>query len=198
MSPFRSSPFRACPPGRAGRGPGPRFRHEHRRRRGARGGALVISEKGVTSSVFVTNVETYPIKVELRYVGDRNGPAPGMRICGTFVLPASQERVLDMAPCQLPHDPGAGMVVLIENHPGIARLSARAWIDSWSPTTSGAILGTTARDRPAPRCPRHDREPARRAGAALEGRRRRQHTTDCFFGAFFDGSGFGGMVGRLT
>ena len=158
----------------------------------------VVNEKGVASSVFVTNDETRPIRVQVRYVGERWSAAPGLRICKTITLPAATQVTLDLiAECQLPADPGAGMVVLIETDPGIARISARARIDTLSPTT-GRILGTL----PVVGLPLgavdttenlHVVQGLRWQGASAIG-----NTTDCFFGALFDGSGFGGMVGKLT
>ena len=159
---------------------------------------LVVREKGATSSLFVTNDETHPVKVQVRYVGERWSAAPGLRMCGNIALPAAAQVTLDVVQqCQLPADPGAGMVVLIEGDPGIARISARARIDSLSPTT-GAVLGTL----PVLGLPlgavdttenRHVVQGLRWKGASAVG-----NTTDCFFGALFDGSGFGGMVGRLN
>jgi hypothetical protein len=158
---------------------------------------LVVREKGVDSSVFVTNDETHPLKVQVRYVGERASAAPGLKVCGNLSVPAGTEVPLDVtAFCHLPADPGAGMVVLIEADPGVARISARARIDTLSPT-SGAVLGTftvtglplgavdTTENRHVVQGLRWD--------AALPA-----NGTDCFFGALFDGSGFGGMVGHLT
>jgi len=159
---------------------------------------LVVREKGLTSTVFVTNDETLPIKVQVRYVGERWSAAPGLRMCGSITVPAAAQVTLDVIQqCQLPADPGAGMVVLIETDPGIARISARARIDTLSPST-GAVLGTL----PVLGLPLgavdttenlHVVQGLRWKGAAAVG-----DTTDCFFGALFDGSGFGGMVGRLN
>ena len=157
---------------------------------------LVLAEKGVASSVFVTNDETHPVKVQVRYVGERYSAAPGLRMCGSITLPAATQVTLDVSQqCQLPGDPGAGMVVLIETDPGVARISARARIDTLSPM--GDVLGTL----PVVGLPLgavdttenlHVVQGLRWDGPGLGS------TTDCFFGALFDGSGFGGMVGRLN
>jgi hypothetical protein len=158
---------------------------------------LVLRDKGVASSVFVTNDETHPVKVQVRYVGERWSAAPGLRMCGSIALPAATQVTLDLGQqCQLPADAGPGMVVLIETDPGVARISARARIDTLSKT--GDVLGTL----PVVGLPLgaldttenlHVVQGLRWMGAGAVG-----ETTDCFFGALFDGSGMGGMVGRLN
>jgi hypothetical protein len=158
---------------------------------------LVVAEKGVVSSVFVTNDETRAIKVQVRYVGERYSAAPGLRMCGSITLPASTQVTLDVSQqCQLPADPGAGMLVLIETDAVVARISARARIDTLSMT--GDVLGTL----PVVGLPLgavdttenvHVVQGLRWQGGGMPG-----NTTDCFFGALFDGSGYGGMVGKLT
>ncbi|MET0555839.1 MAG: hypothetical protein ABW221_22560 [Vicinamibacteria bacterium] len=158
---------------------------------------LVLAEKGAASSVFVTNDETRPVKVQVRYVGERYSPAAGYRVCGSIVLPAATQVTLDVGQvCQLPADPGAGMVVLIETDAEVARISARARIDTLS--KSGDVLGTV----PVLGLPVgavdttenvHVVQGLRWQGAGTVG-----NTTDCFFGSLFDGSGGGGMAGFLT
>jgi hypothetical protein len=158
---------------------------------------LVVREKGVDSAVFVTNDETKAVKVQVRYVGERTSAAPGLKICGSLSVPAMAQVPLDVnVLCSLPADPGPGMLVLIEMDPGIARISARARIDTRSPTT-GAVLGTFAvTGLPLGAVDTTSNlhvVQGLRWDASVPG-----NTTDCFFGSLFDGSGFGGMVGRLT
>jgi hypothetical protein len=158
---------------------------------------LVLRDKHVVSSVFVTNGETHPVKVFVRYVGERWSAAPGLRMCGSIALPAAAQVTLDVIQqCQLPADPGAGMLVLIEGDPGIARISARARIDTLSPAT-GAVLGTL----PVVGLPLGAVDTTENLhvvpGLRWRGAAAAADTTDCFFGSLFDGSGFGGMVGRL-
>lgn len=158
---------------------------------------LVVHDKDAVSTAFVTNHEPFPVKTQVRYVGERSGPMPGMRVCGTLTLPASQRTTLDVrALCGLPVPSGAGMLVILEADPGVVRLSAQARLDAISPMT-GDVLGTlTVGGLPFGAADTtHNvhvvsglRQNAPGAPPVL---------TDCFFGTLYDGSGFGGMVGEI-
>lgn len=158
---------------------------------------FVWRDKGAATRLLVTNHEPVDVKVQVRYVGERQGPAPGHKVCGSVNLAAARLTDLDYAAlCGLPSDPGQGAVLLIQISGDVARLSARARIDSLSPTT-GAVLGTfTVQGLPLGALDTTENEhvvqglrPSSPMSAGV--------TTDCFFGSAFDGSGRGGMVGRI-
>lgn len=158
---------------------------------------LVWRDKMVATRLFVTNHETFDVKAQVRYVGERGGPVPGLKVCGSVNLLAGRLTDLDYAAvCQLPPDPGQGAVVLIQNSGGVARLSARARLDAISPMT-GAILGTfPVQGLPLGALDTTENQhvvQGLRPGSPMSA----SVTTDCFFGSTFDGSGKGGMVGRL-
>jgi hypothetical protein len=165
------------------------------------GGRLVVpfllDEKDAASTAFVTNHESFPVKTQVRYVGERSGPHPGLKVCGTLMLAARTRTTLDVrALCGLSSPAGAGMLVLLEVDPGVARLSAQARIDTVSPMT-GRVLGTlTAGGLPLGALDTTENV------HVLSGLRVNPPTvspvvTDCYFGSLFDGSGFGGMVGNI-
>jgi hypothetical protein len=154
---------------------------------------------GLDTRVLVTNHETRDLKLEVRWVGERSGPAPGLSICSPFIAPKSQ--LLAFQPgtqCpQLPAPPGVGMVVLREMDPGVARFSARGLVDVRSPggamiqsvSVAGlplAALDTTENVHVVSGLRNGASSPARPV------------TTDCFVGSFFDGSGGGGFVALVT
>jgi hypothetical protein len=153
---------------------------------------------GLDTRVLVTNHETAAQKLQVRWVGDESGPAPGLRICGSFTVPASALLAFDVvSQCGLPPDPGVGMVVLLETDPGVARFSARALVDVRS--ASGAMLqslsvaglplgalDTTENFHVVPGLR------TQMSGTS------RAVTTDCYVGSFFDGSGAKGFVAKLT
>lgn len=159
---------------------------------------LVWRDKMAATQLLVTNHEPVAVKTQIRYIGERQGPAPGQKICGFVTLPPAQLTDLDYeALCGLPPDPGQGAVVLIQTSSNAARLSARARIDALSPMTTNTILGTfTVQGLPLGALDttenRHVVQGLRPSSPMSAG-----VTTDCFFGATFDGSGKGGMVGRM-
>lgn len=159
---------------------------------------LVWTEPLVATNLHVANHLPFPLKVQVRYVGERSSTAPGYRVCGTLTLPASQLTPLDYVPfCGLPADPGQGAVVLVYEGTGVGRISARARIDTISGMTN-QILGTFAvngiplgaLDTTQNVHVVQGLRPASPQSTAV--------TTDCFFGSVFDGSGKGGMVGELA
>jgi hypothetical protein len=158
---------------------------------------LVLDGKDAVSTVFVTNHESFPVKAQVRYVGERSGPHPGLKVCGTLVLPAAARTTLDIRTlCGLSSPSGAGMVVLLEVDPGVVRLSAQARLDTVSPMT-GRVLGTLALGG----LPLGALDTTGNVHV-VSGLRQNAPSappvlTDCYFGSLFDGSGFGGMVGRL-
>src|SRR4029453_7871650 len=100
---------------------------------------LVTQEKDLDTRVFVTNLETRAVRVQVRYAGMQYGPAAGLKICPNLTLPPASVTTLDVtAYCGLPTNVGPGMLVLIEMDPGIARLTARARTDVRSPM-SGSV-----------------------------------------------------------
>jgi len=100
--------------------------------------------------VFVQNHETHDVAAQVRYVGERSSPAPGLRICSNATFPASTVTMLDVpAACKLGAGSGRGMLVLItfDRVFGGERLSARARVDVLDPvsgTYSAQTLMSTA------------------------------------------------------
>ena len=161
---------------------------------------FVQYDKATQSLVFVENHELRNVEVQLRWVGERTSGSPGLRICGKVILPPGSLSTFDLraGPCVLPGADDLGMLVLIvSNQAGVARVSARGRVDLLDPV-KGLVLQTLMVDGlPLGALDNTDsihvasglRSDLTGAGASL--------TTDCFFGTFIDGSGAGGVLGRL-
>ena len=160
---------------------------------------LVLQDKGFDTRVFVTNHETHSVRVQVRYAGERYGPAPGLKTCPNLTLPSASVATLDVTQyCALPSNAGPGMLVLAEVDPGVARISARARIDLVSSQTGSPLQTLGVGGLPLPALDTTEnvhvvgglRQNAPGSGTIL--------TTDCFFGMTFDGTGYGGVLGNLT
>lgn len=167
-------------------------------------GQVVVPFAALTKTfdtrVLVTNHETRDVKLQVRWVGERGGPAPGLTICTSFLATASQLTAFAVAAqCpQLPADPGAGMIVLLETDGDVARFSARAVVDVRSPM-SGAVLQSV----PVGGLPLAALDTTGNLHVVHGLRNQspppvRPVTTDCYVGSFFDGSGAGGLLARVT
>ncbi len=159
----------------------------------------VVHQTGLSSRVQVTNHELVPITVRVFWIGERSGPHPGRRTCPSLGIPGLGLVAIDVrSQCGLSAAPGVGMLMLIENAAGTARLSARAVVDATSPRT-GALLQTTA-VAGLPLASLEGTDSRLTAGGLLTRAATAPHTarTDCFVGTFFDGSGSGGMLARVT
>jgi hypothetical protein len=160
---------------------------------------LVSYEKGFATQVFVTNHENKTIKVQIRYVGEKYGIAPGLRICGDVSLPGMTVTEIDIpSKCTLPSDSGTGLVVLLERDPGVARISGYARVDVRS-----VPGGRTLQSLPVAGLPLAavDTTESVHVVAGLQQTApgsSRVLTTSCAFATFFDGSLAGGLIGRLT
>jgi hypothetical protein len=146
------------------------------------------------TTVFVTNHESRDVKVNVIYVGESTGPAPGRRTCNSVLLPAAQLSRIDvLTACGLTRPTGAGMVVLVEDDAGIARLSARARVGIFSPVSGSPLQVLTVQGLPLSALDTTDnvhaayglRQVPAPAPAVI---------TDCFFGTFTDASGAGGAL----
>lgn len=164
------------------------------------GGRLVVplvwQDKETDTTVFLTNHEPRAVKVQVRYVGERSGPNPGLRSCGTLPLAATSRTALNVASLCGLQSPGPGMVVFVHVDGDVVRLSAQARIDTVSSGTTDILGSLTVNGLPLGAL---DTTENRHVVSGL-----RQNApgapatvTDCFFGGLFDGSGYGGMVGRL-
>jgi hypothetical protein len=160
---------------------------------------LVAQDAGLDTRVFVTNHETRHLKVQVRWAGMQYGPAPGLKVCPSVTVLAGSVTTLDVAQhCGLPANAGPGMLVLSEVDPGVARISARARIDVLNPVTARTQQTLAIGGLPLPALDTTEnvhvvgglRQNAPGSGAVL--------ATDCFFGMTFDGTGYGGLLGRFT
>jgi len=160
---------------------------------------LVSYAKGFATQVFVTNHEAHAFDVQVRYVGEKYGIAPGLRVCGDVNLPAMTVTEIDIpSECALPTDSGTGFVMFIERDPGIARISGYARIDVRS-VPGGQILQSLA-VAGLPLAAMDTTESVHVVGGlqqTLPGSPR-VLTTNCAFATFFDGSKAGGLIGKLT
>ena len=154
---------------------------------------------GLDTRVLVTNHETAPQKLQVRWVGERSGPAPGLRVCNSFTVPPSALLAFDVvSQCGLPPDPGVGMVVLLETNPGVARFSARALVDVRSPMGGAMIQSVSVAGLPLAALDTTENVHVV-SGLRTESQGpTRPVTTDCYVGSFFDGSGGGGFVALVT
>ena len=154
---------------------------------------------GLDARVLVTNHETAPQKLQVRWVGERSGPAPGLRVCSAFTVPPSALLAFDVvSQCGLPPAPGVGMVVLLETDPGVARFSARALLDVRAPGSPVMLQSLSVAGLPLGALDTTENV------HVVQGLRTemmgfsRAVTTDCYVASFFDGSGAKGFVAKLT
>lgn len=163
---------------------------------------LVSYGPGFASQVFVTNHESRDFDVEVRYVGEKYGLVPGLRICGAVNLPAMTVTEIDLpSECALPPDSGTGLVLLIERDPGIARISGYARVDVSS--VQGQQGPQVLQSLPVAGLPLgalDTTESVHVVGGLQQTApgSPRLLTTDCAFATFFDGSQAGGLIGKLT
>jgi hypothetical protein len=160
---------------------------------------LVSYDKGFATQVFVTNHESHAFDVQVRYVGEKYGSVPGLRVCGDVNLPAMTVTEIDIeAQCTLPSDSGTGLVVLIERDPGIARISGYARMDVRS-VPGGQVLQSLP-IAGLPLAAADTTESVHVVGGLQQTApgSPRVLTTNCAFATFFDGSKAGGLIGRLT
>lgn len=160
---------------------------------------FVVQEDGLASRVQVTNQEFTPTKARVFWVGDRGGPHPGKRTCTPVTIPGRSMIAVDVrSQCGLSPAPDVGMLLLMVDASAPARISARALVDATSPTT-GALLQTVyVAGLPLANLEGTDSR-LTASGLRTRGASAPQALrTDCFVGSFFDGSGTGGMLARVT
>jgi len=160
---------------------------------------LVSYDKGFVTQVFVTNHESHAFDVQVRYVGEKNGSAPGHRNCGDVNLPAMTVTEIDIpAQCALPSASGTGYVLLIERDPGVARISGYARMEVRS-VPGGQVLQSLP-IAGLPLAAADTTENVHVVGGLQQTvpGSSRELTTTCAFATLFDGSKAGGLIGRLT
>ena len=160
---------------------------------------FVADGDGLSGRVLVTNHVTAPVKLQVRWVGERSGPAPGLRVCSAFTVPPSSLLAFDVvSQCGLPPSPGVGMVVLLETDPGVARFSARALLDVRSPMGGAMLQSMSVAGLPLAALDTTENFHLVSGLRTQMTGSPRAVTTDCYVGSFFDGSGAKGFVARLT
>jgi hypothetical protein len=155
---------------------------------------------GLDTRVLVTNHEARDVKLQVRWVGERGGPAPGSSVCSTFIAPKGRLMAFQLGPqCpQLPTDPGVGMVVLLEMDPGVARFSARALVDVRPPMGVAMLQSVSVAGLPLGALDTTENVHVVSGLRTQMTGAPRAVTTDCYVGSFFDGSGAQGFVAKLT
>jgi hypothetical protein len=154
---------------------------------------------GFETRLLITNHAATAAKVQVRWVGERSGAVPGLRVCGTVSIPGSLLTTLDVvAQCGLPPSPGVGMVVLIETDASITRLSARATVDFRSPATGGIEQTISVAGLPLAAIDATDNVHTAAGLRQTVPGAPRPSVTDCYVASFADGSGAGGMVARVS
>jgi hypothetical protein len=160
---------------------------------------FVVQEAGFTSRIQVTNHELTTTKARVFWVGDRGGPNPGRRTCSSVSVAARSMIAVDVPSlCGLSAAPGVGMLVVMVDSSTPARLSARALVDATSPATGGLLQTVSVDGVPLAN---FEGTESRLTAGGLRSRGAvapQELLTDCFVGSFFDGSGAGGMLARVT
>jgi hypothetical protein len=164
---------------------------------------LVAYGPTLSSRVFIENHESFPVALQVLYVGDRSGPHAGKRTCfagsgGMLVVnPLSVANIDPASSCALTGVPDFGMLVVsVRSRNVMARISARARVDVRA--TAGYSVQTFMVDG-VPVGSLDSTENLHLAAGLAQGPGpfNSSRSVDCSFATLDHGSNAGSVLGRL-